>query len=290
MEAAKDAPNPAWQQTLLRLLDDPSAVVRQALIIHITEMGAPAVSYLREIAQSHNRVLAGHAIWFLNELKFSDPAAEFSGFIRSLNYELETGSLLLARIVSPKLDIGRCCSAIEAMARRCRELSIEPSSAREKCRLINRVLFHEWGFRGNVEHYVDPLNSLLDQVIERRKGNPLSLCIIYLLVAGRLDFHLEPVGLPGHFVVGCSADDMPFYVDPFDQGMIHDREDVLGILRGKRPGLKSTDLGPVPVREILCRICRNLVASYTAAGDMDRARIFTGFIEEFEAAYARNAM
>jgi len=289
VETAKDVPNQVRQEALLSLLDDPSAVVRQALVAHFTDLGSAAASFLREVAQSPNRMLAGHAAWYLQELKFSDPVAEFRGFIRSLNYELETGALLLARTVSPRLDIGRCCSALDAIARRCRELSVEPASARDRCRLINRVLFHEWGFRGNVEQYIDPLNSLIDQVIERRKGNPISLSIIYLLVASRLDFQLEPIGLPGHFLVGCPADEMPFFVDPFDQGLIRERNEVFVLLRDKRVTLKTADLAPVPVREVLCRVCRNLVNSYTAAGDAERARLFTGFIEEFEAAYARNA-
>jgi len=290
VEAATDVPNPARHEALLSLLDDQSAIVRRALVAYFTEAGGEAASFLREVAHGPNRVLAGHAIWFLQELKFSDPVAEFRGFIRSLNYELETGALLLARTVTPRLDIGEFCAAVDAIAARCRELIVEPSSGRDKCRLINRVLFHEWGFRGNVEHYIDPLNSLLDQVMARRKGNPLSLCIVYLLVANRLDFDLEPVGPPGHFFVGCYTGAAPFYIDPFDQGFIRDADELLDLLRARRINPTAADLAPVPVREVLSRICRNLVNSYTAANDHARARLFAGFIEEFEAAYARNAM
>ena len=59
-------------------------------------------------------------------------------------------------------------------------------SLREKCRVINRVLFHDYGFRGNHEDYTDPLNSFLDQVLARKKGLPITLGMVYLLVAGRL--------------------------------------------------------------------------------------------------------
>ena len=76
-----------------------------------------------------------------------------------MNYELETGALLLARTVTPRLDVGHCCTTLDAIADRCRELIVEPSSTREKCRILNRVLFHEWGFHGNVEHYTDPRNG-----------------------------------------------------------------------------------------------------------------------------------
>src|SRR5271154_3699484 len=176
---------------LLSLLDDTSAAVRKALIAQFTLHGPAGAQFLQEIARGPNRVLAWHARWFLEELKFADPAAEFRGFIRSLNYELETGALLLSRTVSPGLDVGACCHALDEIATRCRELIVEPSTAREKCRVINRVLFHERGFHGNVDHYPVPLNRFLAEVIARRTGIPISLSIVYLLVAQRVGLTLE---------------------------------------------------------------------------------------------------
>jgi len=277
----------ARQAAVLQLLDDGSAPVRQALLAYLTAVGSPAEPFLRHIASGTDRPLAGHAAWYLQELKFNDPVAEFRGFIRSLNYELETGALLLARTVAPRLDIGACCAELDAIAARCRELIAEPSSRREKCRLLNRVLFHEWGFRGDQEHYNDPRNSLLDQVLSRRKGIPISLSIVYLLVAERLDLDLQPVALPGHFLVACFAEGAPFFIDPFDQGLFRSREEVLALLRSNQIEPQAGDLARTPVREVLCRSCRNLVKHYGEAGDTVRARLFASFIEEFDAAYAR---
>ncbi|MBL9202699.1 MAG: transglutaminase family protein [Opitutaceae bacterium] len=206
-----------------------------------------------------------------------------------MNYELETGALLLARTVSPRLDAGDCIAQLDAIAARCRELIVEPSSAREKCRVINRVLFHEQGFHGNVDDYTDPLNSFLDQVLARRTGLPISLSIVYLLVAQRVGVELEPVGLPGHFVVGCFSDGLPFFVDPFDRGLFRGPVEMFELLRSSQHTPVPSDLAPTPVREVLCRSCRNLVNHYTAAGDMARARLFAGFVEEFETTYAKHA-
>ncbi len=287
META--ALNDAQREALLGLLDDPSPAVRRALLLHFTQVGPAAAPFLQAVARGSNRVLARHAAWFLEELKFSDPIAEFRGFIRSLNYELETGALLLARTVSPRLDVGECCAGLDAIAARCRELVVEPSSVRAKCRVINRVLFHEWGFHGNVEEYTDPRNSFLDQVLERRTGIPISLSLVYLLVAERLGLELEPVGLPGHFLVGCFTDDLPFFIDPFDRGLFRDTDEVVEMLRANHVAPKAADLMPTPVREVLARCCRNLVNHYTAAGDPEHAKLFHGFVEEFEATHARHA-
>jgi regulator of sirC expression with transglutaminase-like and TPR domain len=280
----------AQQEALLSLIDDPSVAARKALLAQFSLLGAPALQFLQDVAHGSHRILARHAAQFLEELNFSDPVTEFSAFIRSLNYELETGALLLSRTVSPGLDVGSCCTALDQIARRCRELIAQPATTREQCRVLNRVLFHEWGFHGNVERYDDPLNSLLDQVLERRKGIPLSLSIVYLLVAERLGLELEPVGLPGHFIVGCFTDGPPFFIDPFDNGLFLDPDEVFALLRSNHIEPKISDLMPSPVREVLCRACRNLASHYTVAGDTAHARLFSRFVGEFEAAYARNIL
>lgn len=273
---------------LARLLDDTSATVRQSLLAHFHRHGIGSVEFLRHVASQPDRALAAHANWYLRELNFSDPVAEFRGFIRSLNYELETGALLLSRTIHPDLDIGASCALLDQMAARCRELIAEPATVRDKCRVMNRVLFHEFALRGNTEHYADPLNSFLDQVLLRRKGIPISLSIVYLLVAERLGLSLEPVGLPGHFVVGCYAEELPFYIDPFNAGRIISAGEAVAMLRKHSLSPTIADLAPTPVREVLCRCCRNLVNHYSVANDPDRARLFAEFVAEFESTYERH--
>lgn len=277
------------QEALLNLLDDTSATVRRALLARFMKLGGSAAPFLQGIAQGSNRILARHAAWFLDELKFTDPVAEFRGFIRSENYELESGVLMLARTVEPRLEVSDICGQLDAIAERCRELIVEPSSMREKCRVLNRVLFHECGFHGNVEHYTDPKNSFIHEVLKRRTGIPISLSIVYLLIAERLDLDLEPVGLPGHFIVGCFSDDLPFFIDAFDRGVFRDADEIFELLRANNIIPKQSDLAPTPVREVLCRSCRNLVNHYTAAGKTERAKLFAEFVEEFEATYERHA-
>lgn len=279
----------AERQAFTTLLDDPSPAVRQALLAHFARHSQKSQDFLRHLASLADRALASHANACLRDLNFSDPVNEFRGFIRSLNYELESGALLLSRTVNPDLDIGRACSQLDAIAVRCRELIAEPATARDKCRALNRVLFHEHGFHGNTEHYADPLNSFLDQVLERKKGIPISLSIVYLLVADRIGLPLEPVGLPGHFLVGCYAEDVPFYVDPFNGGRLLTANDAFSLVRKHSLAPTIADLAPTPVREVLCRCCRNLVNHYTVANEHDRARLFAEFVAEFESTHERHA-
>ncbi|TVR50951.1 MAG: hypothetical protein EA425_08270 [Puniceicoccaceae bacterium] len=277
------------KEAFATLLDDPSALVREALLREFRALEGDGVAFLQELKTGQNRLLAHHARRFLSELKFSDPVAELRGFIHSLNYELETGALLISRVVYPDLDIGLACKQLDQIALRCKELAVEPLSPREKCILLNRVLFHELGFRGNSEHYQDPDNSFLNQVLLRRKGIPLTLSLVYILVAQRLGLHLDPVGLPGHFVVGCFLEDVPFYIDPYDRGLLRTPEEVVDLLQKSKVTPRLSDLAPTPIREVLCRCCRNLVSQYQAVGNLDLARLFRGFVEEFKASHQNQA-
>ena len=277
------------RKALTSLLDDPSPAVRQALRARFAQRGKESADFLQELARQTDPELAKHASQYLRELNFTDPVSEFRDFIRSMNYELETGALLLSRTVNPALDVGACCLQLDALAARCRELIAEPATAREKCRVLNRVLFHEHGLRGNSDNYADPMNSFLDQVLIRRKGIPISLSIVYLLVAERVGLQLEPVGLPGHFMVGCYEESTPFFIDTFNAGLLLSAEEVFELLKESDVDASIIDLAPTPVREVLSRCCRNLVNHYTATKQLDQAKLFASFVAEFESTYEQNS-
>lgn len=278
----------AEKEALASLLDDPSPTVRHALQSHLIRLGPAGRDFLVGLATGRNRVAALAATDYLRELKYDDPVEDFRKFIRSLNYELETGMLLLNRTVNPALDVAAICTQLDALAARVRKLCPDHRPLREQCVVINRVLFEELGLRGNGDHYTDPANSLLDQVLSRRLGIPLSISVIYLLVAQRLNLELEPVGVPGHFLIGCYEPEGPFYLDAFNQGMFLTADDVFARLRSQNHYPQLSDLAPTPVREVLARCCRNLANHYAASGNSDHARLFASFVVDFTQAYERH--
>jgi regulator of sirC expression with transglutaminase-like and TPR domain len=148
--------------------------------------------------------------------------------------------------------------------------------------VLNRVLFHEFGFRGARENFENPDNSFLHLVLDRREGLPITLCAIYILVARRIGFELDPIGTPGRFMVGCFAERHPFYIDCWAGGRIMEleqMEDKLGVLPDEESG---ATLLPVTVAETLTRACRNLSRHYNSMNDSAKERLFTSFVHEFE--------
>ena len=277
------------EDSIIRLLDDDSPPVRAALKEELKRLDSAGVELLKRLKSSPNRFLAAQAEDYLETLQGPDAVDEFVRFIRSLHYELETGSLLLNRTVFPDVSVAECCILLDAMAARCRELLVLPSSAREQCKVLNRVIFHEYGFRGNVEDFDDPLNSMFSHVLQRRKGIPISLSIVYILAAQRCGLQLEPVNMPQRFMVGCFLDEVPFYIDVFERGTFRSVGDLRSFLRQNNFAFESHYLAPAPVGEVLARCCRNLIHQYNRRKDPKFAGIFSRFVEEFELAYGRPA-
>ena len=277
------------REALKDLLDDPSSTVRRELLKAFESMGSIGISLLTEFADSSNRMLSWHARWYLAELKNANPIEEFRDFIESQNYELESGWILISRVAYPDLDIGKILSELDLIAKRCKELLIHPSNSREVCHIINRVLFHEFGFRGNIENYANPDNSHINRVIETRRGLPIALSMLYLLIAQRLGANLEPIGAPGHFMVGSFDEDLPFYVDAFEHGRIISADQLLERLESQNLQPELAALAPASVRETLSRACRNLARHYTNAGQLHMANLYRNFVEDFDDTYRRSA-
>ena len=130
---------------------------------------------------------------------------------------LET-ALLIARDEYPDLDADLYDTLVQSHAEHLRHEigTIEPWPL--KMAAINRHLFDELGYTGNHDEYYDPRNSYLNQVFERRLGNPVSLAMVQMEVARRLGVPLDGVSFPGHFLVRLPVDDGLLVMDPFNGG------------------------------------------------------------------------
>jgi regulator of sirC expression with transglutaminase-like and TPR domain len=139
---------------------------------------------------------------------------------------------------------------------------------------INYVLFKQEGFRGNRGDYYDPRNSFLNDVIERKKGIPITLSVLYIEVAARAGLKLDGVGFPGHFLVKCVDGEDEIVIDPFDKGEVRTLEDLQTLLDGLYNGkvaLRPEFLAPVTHRQIIHRLLNNLKGIYLSEENLLKA-------------------
>lgn len=135
---------------------------------------------------------------------------------------------------------------------------------------LHEVLFEEEGFVGNNDDYYTPANSFLPQVLNTRKGLPITLSLVYKLVCDRIGLSCEGVGLPGHFVVGVNFDDRPLLIDPFFGGCVltpdEARERMYETV-GEEAAWSDDYLQPVSIQHWLTRMLQNLLHCYASAGE-----------------------
>jgi len=130
---------------------------------------------------------------------------------------------------------------------------------------INQYLFEELRFTGNTRDYYDPRNSYLNEVLDRKLGIPISLSILYLEIAQRLNFPMVGIGMPGHFLIRPNFEDAGIFVDAFNQGEIlfpEDCETRLQQVYQQPVKLDSAFLEPISNRQILVRMLTNLKIIY----------------------------
>jgi len=187
---------------------------------------------------------------------------------------LARAGLLFARSAYPRLDCGWYLGQIDLIAAAISNRIDSDADVNDRLTAMNRYLFGELGYGGNVQDYYDPRNSYLNEVIDRRIGLPITLSIIYLEVAQRLSIPARGISFPGHFLVGVTTETGDLIVDAFDAGAHLPRATFVARLRERAAEDTPVDaleraLHPASKIEILLRQLRNLKSVYSEKGEID---------------------
>lgn len=188
--------------------------------------------------------------------------------------DLAAAALYIAQEEYLDLEVQSYLDALDQMAEQVRSRLPQSHYPLTVIRTLNQYLFEELGFKGNTDQYYDPRNSFLNDVMERRVGIPLTLSLVYLEVARRIDFPMAGVGMPGHFLIRPTLEDMAIFVDPFHGGEVMFEEDCRDRLRqiyGKSANLQPKHLAVVGPKALLSRMLSNLKLIYLHHHDWAKA-------------------
>jgi regulator of sirC expression with transglutaminase-like and TPR domain len=198
--------------------------------------------------------------------------------------DLAAPALLVARIEYPRLDPEPYLNRLDRMGEEAArvvatEAGTDPPLA-VRIDAVNRYLFGELGYSGNREHFEDPRNSCLNEVMDRKTGIPITMALIYIEVARRAGIRAEGVNFPGHFLVRCLQDlhtDDPedgLIVDPFHGGAILNEQDCRRLLQPHMSdaAFEPSLLARATRRQILVRMLLNLKKLYVKMHSFPQAR------------------
>ena len=188
--------------------------------------------------------------------------------------DLAKASLYLAKAEYPDLDVREYLNVLQAIASEIKPQLPAELYPLKVIEIINYHLFDRLGFQGDRQDYYNPENSFLNRVIERKTGIPITLSVVYLAIAQRLNFPMVGIGMPGHFLIRPEFEEAGIFVDSFNRGEIlfkQDCQEKLTEIYQQEIELDSSLLAPVSNKQILARMLNNLKLIYLHRRELDKA-------------------
>lgn len=202
---------------------------------------------------------------------------------------LDVAALEMAAIEFPGLDIDASLFRLDDLAEQIGSQLTANAPGLDFIKAANELLFDVMQYRGNEEEYYDPRNSCLNSVLLRHLGIPITLSVVYMEVARRLNRHVYGVGLPGHFIVAYEDAESRYWIDPFHSGRVLTFADCSALAKQTaNVDLRANPavLSAVNKRQILVRMLSNLKAIYLRGEALDKARDVLNLLIEAAPDYA----
>jgi regulator of sirC expression with transglutaminase-like and TPR domain len=253
------------RKALVSLLSDEDPTVYWTVRQKIISYGPSSALWMREHALSSDPILRRRAHEIMNHFGSQDADTHLLAFClnQGEDFDLEQSVLLLARTQYPHINTEAYSALLDSFAGELRERLDLSAGPEQILRITNEYLFRELKFTGDEQNFYDPENSYINRVLDRKMGNPISLSLVYLLIARRLHLPMVGIGLPGHFLVRFQTSRAEVYVDAFRGGRLLSKVDCIKNVVQMRQRFDESCLVPVSARRILLRICANLHQIYT---------------------------
>lgn len=280
-------PNQKEIKALISLLDDPDEQIYAQIKSKLISFGQEVIPELENYWE-HNSfgvIFQDRIENIIHKIQFDKTSFDIKQWSKGSASNLLDFAILISKYQYPDLNEDKILKKVEQLER---DVWIEMNNdltAFEKVKVLNHILFDVHGFIGNKKNYHAPQNSYINNVIDTKKGNPLTLSLLYYIIAQRLNLPIYGVNLPNHFVLcyldehaimkiiepGTSQDDdVLFYINPFSRGTIFNRDEIYAFLKQLNLDPQQSYFEPCNNKDIAKRIINNLIYSYEKLGYVDK--------------------
>jgi regulator of sirC expression with transglutaminase-like and TPR domain len=281
-------------ENLIKLLDDSDAFVYQHVKSKLMELGNDALPALLMGLTNDNPLLNERIKNIIDEIYFTEVDAKFKELSEKKEGILEEAVFLIANYGYPEMDMKKYQSELDEMSTKLNlsidKMKLNPLIPQDDplqiIKIINHFLFYQQGFKGNTENFYEPENTFFNDVMDRKKGIPISLSILYLLICKRLNLPTYGVNLPAHFIIKYVDEKDEFYIDPYNNGIVISKSEAIKFL--SRIGLTKEDFDSISFlkiaddKDIIKRSLNNLVNIYTRSGDTQKTEQLKKIMSYFE--------
>jgi regulator of sirC expression with transglutaminase-like and TPR domain len=269
-------------KALVSLLDDDDTQIIAHVEEKIRSLGKEVIPFLeQEWEKNFNPEVQKRIEDIIHDLQYEIVKDRLSTWYKSEDQDLLTGMWLISTYQYPDLEFEKLSHELEQIYYSV-WLELKPDlHPLDQIKIVNGVIFQKLKFGANTKNFHSPGNSMLNVVLETKKGNPISLCVIYLLVGRKLKLPLFGVNLPNLFVLTYKDERIKqFYINVFNRGLIFSREDIENYIHELRMVPKPAFFEPCDNVEIIRRVLRNLIMSFEKVGEHAKAEEVKGLLLE----------
>ncbi|HNX44074.1 MAG TPA: transglutaminase-like domain-containing protein [Bacteroidales bacterium] len=269
-------------QALISLLDDPDPVAYNSVSKRIFDLGPPAVHVLEDVWEhSFDELVQSRIEQIVHHIQFEDIRKKLSEWSSREENDLLDGYCIITRFQYPDVDEVKLRDQVEKIRRDVWLELNDRLTALEIVKVFNHIFFevHEFSQKTESGKIQDSGCYFLNNLLESRRGNSLSLGVLYVLLAEKLNLPVRGVDLPGHFVASYMRSpelpgEMPgilFYINPSARGAVFSRSDVELYLKQAGIGPEEKFFIPCSSKQIITRLLDDLKMMYDKQGDSEKA-------------------
>lgn len=259
-------------KALIALLDDDDQEVLEHVEEKIMSYGDIIIPYLeQEWENNFNPDVQKRIEDIIHSLQFESLKSRLKEWHQGKKHDLLEGMWLIATYQYPDLSLKSLKEQLEQIYYEAWLEFKTDAHPFDQIKILNSVIFGKLKFRANTKNFHAPANSMINAVLETRKGNPISLCVIYMLVARKLKLPVYGVNLPSLFILTYKSEERQFYINAFNRGLIFSKQDIDNYIQQLKLQFLDMFYQPCSNTDIIRRALRNLIVTFEKLKDYEKA-------------------
>jgi len=255
-------------KALVSLLDDDDHSIVTQIEEKIISMGSKIIPHLEsEWESSFNPTVQRKLEDLIHTLQFDQLKMRLIEWKEKGAKDLLKGMWLVATYQYPDIEYKILKAEIEQIYQEAWRAFRDDIHPYDQVKILNSILYSDYKFRANTKNFHSPSNSMINVVLDTKKGNPISLCVIYMLIARKLKMPVYGVNLPNLFVCTYKTQELQFYINAFNRGLLFSRSDLENYITNLQITPLDLFYEPCSHLDIIKRVLRNLIVSYEKLGD-----------------------
>ncbi len=269
-------------KALISLVDEPNEALYLKVKERIFAYGPAALPQLESAWENaFDDGLQQRIVGLIHEIQQKQLYAELNEWVKFGYNDLLRGYMLISRFQYPDLDVEKITREVGQIIQQVWLELNNNLTALEKIKVINHIFYDINKFSGNTVNINSPDNFYLKNLLESRKGNPLSLGIFYLVIARSLKIPVYGVDLPRHFILTyidetndnkpSHQDEVLFYLNPFNKGAVFTRNEIELYIKQMKLSPEAAFFEPCSNIVIIKRLINGLIETYKMSGNQEKA-------------------